>query len=31
MGVYEFGTVEGADPPVSVNGSVIVLPLATGQ
>jgi hypothetical protein len=31
MGVYEFGTIEGADLPVSVNGNVIVLPLATGQ
>ncbi|WP_119069471.1 DUF7282 domain-containing protein [Aggregatilinea lenta] len=27
MGVYEFGTVEGADGPISVGGSVVVGPL----
>lgn len=30
-GVYEFGQVEGADGPVSVDGSVIVAPLAVGS
>lgn len=29
LGVYEFGTVDGADLPVSVNGAVVVAPLAT--
>ncbi|MBZ0293212.1 MAG: hypothetical protein K8L99_11660 [Anaerolineae bacterium] len=29
-GVYEFGTVEGADSPVAVGGSVIVGPFALG-
>ncbi|KXK13393.1 MAG: hypothetical protein UZ15_CFX003003361 [Chloroflexi bacterium OLB15] len=28
MGVYEFGTVEGADVPVSVGGAVVVAPMA---
>ncbi len=28
MGVYEFGTVEGADSPVSVGGAVVVAPMA---
>lgn len=27
MGVYEFGTVEGADAPVSVGGAVVVAPM----
>lgn len=27
MGVYEFGKVEGADAPVSVNGNVVVAPM----
>jgi hypothetical protein len=31
LGVYEFGTVDGADLPVSVNGAVVVAPLATAQ
>lgn len=30
-GVYEFGIVEGADPPVSVNGMEVIAPLATAQ
>ena len=29
IGVYEFGTVDGADLPVSVGGEVVVGPLAT--
>jgi len=28
IGVYEFGTVEGADPPVVVSGNVVVFPIA---
>ncbi len=31
LGVYEFGTVEGADPPVSVLGRVVVEALAPAQ
>jgi hypothetical protein len=31
LGVYEFGTVEGADLPVTFNGSVVVAPLAIGE
>jgi hypothetical protein len=27
VGVYEFGTVEGADAPVSANGGVVVVPI----
>lgn len=27
IGVYEFGTVEGADAPVSANGAVVVVPV----
>lgn len=30
VGVYEFGTVEGADGPVVVDGQVATLPIATG-
>ncbi len=30
-GVYEFGTVEGADAPVSVGGNVVVVPMALTQ
>jgi|GEM_PF-573497 len=28
IGVYEFGTVEGADNPVAVNGNVVTYPIA---
>jgi hypothetical protein len=31
MGVYEFGTVDGADLPVFLNGDVVVAPLALSE